>query len=191
MFDEPEAGIDLWSFNNLIDVFTDIRKNIQGSVVIISHQERILAVADEIVVIAGGKVENRGAGKDLLPELMKAAWAARAAPRATPSTEVRTMDDITKDLLSEVSDYKDGYKGAYNIRENGCCVGRQSTDNIKIVGLPNNAGMEIRVAPGTRASACPYPPASRTATSTTRSSTTSISARARTSSSSRGAACIP
>ena len=60
------------------------------------------------------------------------------------------MDDITKDLLSEVSDYKDGYKGAYNIRENGCCVGRQSTDNIKIVGLPNNAGMEIRVAPGTK-----------------------------------------
>lgn len=82
VFDEPEAGIDLWSFNNLIDVFTDIRKNIEGSVVIISHQERILAVADEIVVIAGGKVANRGAGKDLLPELMKGGMGCTRCPKS-------------------------------------------------------------------------------------------------------------
>ena len=52
IFDEPEAGIDLWSFNNLIDVFKNLRKEINGSMLIISHQERILDIADEIIVIA-------------------------------------------------------------------------------------------------------------------------------------------
>ena len=60
IFDEPEAGIDLWSFNNLIDVFKNLRKEINGSMLIISHQERILDIADEIIVIADGKVMARG-----------------------------------------------------------------------------------------------------------------------------------
>ena len=55
MFDEPEAGIDLWSFQNLIQVFERMRQNTKGSILIISHQERILNIADEIVVIADGK----------------------------------------------------------------------------------------------------------------------------------------
>ena len=55
VFDEPEAGIDLWSFQNLIQVFERMRKNNNGSILIISHQERILNIADEIVVIADGK----------------------------------------------------------------------------------------------------------------------------------------
>ena len=59
VFDEPEAGIDLWSFQNLISVFERMRETTQGSVLIISHQERILNIADEIVVIADGKIKKK------------------------------------------------------------------------------------------------------------------------------------
>lgn len=58
IFDEPEAGIDLWSFNNLIQVFNDMRTRLSGSIVVISHQERILSIADEIVVISEGEIEK-------------------------------------------------------------------------------------------------------------------------------------
>lgn len=58
IFDEPEAGIDLWSFNNLINVFNHMRENISGSIIVISHQERILNIADEIVVISDGRVDK-------------------------------------------------------------------------------------------------------------------------------------
>ncbi len=71
VFDEPEAGIDLWSFQSLIQVFENMRKRTHGSILIISHQERILEIADEIVLIADGKVEKQGRRDDILPELMK------------------------------------------------------------------------------------------------------------------------
>lgn len=71
IFDEPEAGIDLWSFNNLIDVFKNLRKEINGSMLIISHQERILDIADEIIVIADGKVMARGKKEEVLPGLLR------------------------------------------------------------------------------------------------------------------------
>ena len=69
VFDEPEAGIDLWSFNNLIKVFEDLH-NQQKSLIIISHQERILNIADEIVVIAEGHVKSHGTKAEILPELL-------------------------------------------------------------------------------------------------------------------------
>ena len=71
VFDEPEAGIDLWSFNNLIKVFEEMQTQHSRSMIIISHQERILNIADEIVVIADGKVKNRGQKSDMLPDLLK------------------------------------------------------------------------------------------------------------------------
>ena len=70
VFDEPEAGIDLWSFNNLIRVFEEMHEKTKGSILIISHQERILDIADKIVVIAGGRVTATGAKADILPELL-------------------------------------------------------------------------------------------------------------------------
>lgn len=70
IFDEPEAGIDIWSFQNLIQVFENIRETIQGTVMIISHQERILNIADEIIVIENGKVKKHGAKDEILPELL-------------------------------------------------------------------------------------------------------------------------
>ena len=79
IFDEPEAGIDIWSFQNLIQVFENIRKTAQGTVLIISHQERILNIADEIVVIENGRVAKQGAKADILPELLGTAFAVNAA----------------------------------------------------------------------------------------------------------------
>lgn len=70
VFDEPEAGIDLWSFNNLIRVFENMYKNIKGSIIIISHQERILNIADKIIVIADGKVKNVGTKDEVLPDIL-------------------------------------------------------------------------------------------------------------------------
>ena len=72
LFDEPEAGIDLWSFNNLIKVFEKMYEKTKGNILIISHQERILDIADKIVVIADGKVAAYGAKNDILPELLSA-----------------------------------------------------------------------------------------------------------------------
>lgn len=69
IFDEPEAGIDLWSFNNLISVFEKMHDYIKGSIVIISHQERILNIADEIVLIKNGKVEKHGSKEEVLPQI--------------------------------------------------------------------------------------------------------------------------
>ena len=70
LFDEPEAGIDLWSFQSLIRVFRSMRERIaDSSIVIISHQERILNIADEIVVISGGRIEKRGPREEIYPTL--------------------------------------------------------------------------------------------------------------------------
>ena len=75
LFDEPEAGIDLWSFNNLIKVFEGMHEKINGSILIISHQERILNIADEIVVIADGKIVKQGTREEIMPEIMGTAAA--------------------------------------------------------------------------------------------------------------------
>lgn len=69
IFDEPEAGIDLWSFNSLIKVFSDIRKQISGATIIITHQERILNIADNIILIKNGKVEYYGDKNKIIDKL--------------------------------------------------------------------------------------------------------------------------
>lgn len=71
VFDEPEAGIDLWSFNNLIRVFEVLRDSRKCSLVIISHQERILSIADEIVMIQDGSIGLHGLRKDIFPLICK------------------------------------------------------------------------------------------------------------------------
>ena len=69
IFDEPEAGIDIWSFQRLISVFNEQRMNKEKAQIIITHQKGILEIADEIIVICGGGIVNRGAPADLLPNL--------------------------------------------------------------------------------------------------------------------------
>lgn len=77
IFDEPEAGIDLWSFNSLIKVFEKMRDEINGTILIISHQERILNIADKIIVIADGKLEKIGTKDEVLPGLLHTAKACK------------------------------------------------------------------------------------------------------------------
>jgi Fe-S cluster assembly ATP-binding protein len=78
IFDEPEAGIDLWSFQSLIKVFEKMYERTNGSILIISHQERILDIADRIVVIANGEVSAEGKKEDILPELLAGTAACPA-----------------------------------------------------------------------------------------------------------------
>ena len=70
IFDEPEAGIDLWSFSNLIQVFEHLHEKINGSIIIISHQERILNIADKIIVLANGHLRQMGSKDEVLPALL-------------------------------------------------------------------------------------------------------------------------
>lgn len=70
IFDEPEAGIDLWSFAKLVETFQNLKKEHDGTLLIISHQERILEIADEIVVIAKGKIRQAGPKDEVLKGLL-------------------------------------------------------------------------------------------------------------------------
>ena len=71
IFDEPEAGIDLWSFSKLVETFQELQKSHHGTLLIISHQERILSIADEIVVIADGVVREAGPREEVMPHVMR------------------------------------------------------------------------------------------------------------------------
>lgn len=82
IFDEPEAGIDLWSFQNLIQVFQNMRANIRdSSIVIISHQERILNIANEIVVLRDGRLAMQGPREEILPQLTGTTSALQSCRR--------------------------------------------------------------------------------------------------------------
>lgn len=84
VFDEPEAGIDLWSFTSLIEVFRTLREERDRALLVISHQERILEIADEIVVIAAGQVRAAGPREEILPTLL-AGEKAPGCPIQKPS----------------------------------------------------------------------------------------------------------
>lgn len=82
VFDEPEAGIDLWSFQNLIRIFENMRNDIKdSSIVIISHQERILRIADQIVLLADGEIKKTGTADEVLPELIGTTAAVNACEK--------------------------------------------------------------------------------------------------------------
>ena len=83
VFDEPEAGIDLWSFNNLIQVFRGMYERTKGSILIISHQERILDIADKVIVIADGEVNACGTKAEILPKLLNVQIGCRYTKEAT------------------------------------------------------------------------------------------------------------
>mgnify|MGYP003300761326 CR=1 FL=1 len=80
VFDEPEAGIDLWSFTNLIEAFQRLKTEDERSLLVISHQERIMEIADHIVVISDGKVKMQGSRDEILPQLLSEHGAAHRCP---------------------------------------------------------------------------------------------------------------
>lgn len=77
IFDEPEAGIDLWSFQSLIKIFEDMRKTIKGTTLIISHQERILNIADEIILMDSGKVKSMGTKDEMYEKVLKSTMCCK------------------------------------------------------------------------------------------------------------------
>ena len=81
VFDEPEAGIDLWSFSRLVETFEEIRKENVGELIVISHQERILKIADTIIVIADGKIRVSGPRDEILPQLMQGEYTCSCPKR--------------------------------------------------------------------------------------------------------------
>ena len=90
VFDEPEAGIDLWSFQRLIQVFEHMREKIQGgSILMISHQERILKIADQVVVLKDGRVAAQGDRESVLPSLIGTASAVQPCRRIDPEEDAR------------------------------------------------------------------------------------------------------
>lgn len=87
VFDEPEAGIDLWSFSKLTEAFEERKAMGNQTIVIISHQERIMEIADYVAVVANGKVRNFGKREDILPELLAGEKKAAACPVNAPKKE--------------------------------------------------------------------------------------------------------
>lgn len=84
VFDEPEAGIDLWSFQNLIRIFENMQKSDkERTIIVISHQERILNIADEIIVLADGQVVKQGSKDEVLPDIIGTKYAAGACYKLT------------------------------------------------------------------------------------------------------------
>ncbi len=81
VFDEPEAGIDLWSFSRLVETFEEIRGNESGELVVISHQERILQIADNIIVVADGKIRIAGKREEILPALLQGEYTCACPKR--------------------------------------------------------------------------------------------------------------
>lgn len=142
IFDEPEAGIDLWSFSGLIDVFQRIKSRKQDSALIISHR----SVSCKLLMRLSSSLMERfglpGRGNRFFPRC----WGTkkRAAARWK---EVRCMNKITETLLGLVSDWKGVFKGAYNIREDGACAGRQSSEHIQIESKEGAPGLVIHIAP--------------------------------------------
>lgn len=81
VFDEPEAGIDLWSFSRLVQTFEEIRAKSEGELVVISHQERILSIADDIIVVADGKIRISGTKEEVLPKLISGEYSSSCPKR--------------------------------------------------------------------------------------------------------------
>lgn len=96
LFDEPEAGIDLWSFSSLINVFEKMREKTQGDIIIISHQERILSVADHIVVLANGKVQKSGTREVVLPSILGANAACKTLTEKLPEEKTQAVREEEK-----------------------------------------------------------------------------------------------
>ena len=70
IFDEPEAGIDLWSFARLTETFEQIHQQHRATMIIISHQERIISLADEVIVVGDGAIRHRGSAQEILPQIL-------------------------------------------------------------------------------------------------------------------------
>ena len=142
IFDEPEAGIDLWSFARLTETFRDLHEKGRHTIIIISHQERIIRLADEIVLLANGEIAGRGtADEPAVPDRRRLQSAGG---------ERNMLNDIQKSILQTVSDMVSIPDGAVNIRLDGQKEFRQNSEHIQIVSKTDKDGIDIRIAPFTK-----------------------------------------
>ncbi len=146
IFDEPEAGIDLWSFARLTETFRELHEKGGRTILIISHQERIIRLADEIVLIANGEIAGAWYSGRTLSE------AAVADRRGLQSAggERNMLNDIQKSILKTVSDMTGIPDGAVNIRLDGQKAFRQNSEHIQIVSKTDKDGIDIIIAPFTK-----------------------------------------
>jgi Fe-S cluster assembly ATP-binding protein len=156
IFDEPEAGIDLWSFARLTETFEQIHKEGKVTMVIISHQERIISLADEVIVVgrrnhppprirAGDSAPDSGRHTGLLPGTGKGGRA------------LMMDNEVDRELLEKIADLIGKPVGAFNIRKDSGCDGRQSTEHIEITGKTDKPGIDIRIKDGTKDETCHIP----------------------------------
>lgn len=130
IFDEPEAGIDLWSFSMLIKRFEEIHKEKKECLILISHQERIIQMADKIMVIEDGQVKEYGTKEDVLPTLFQQKTGRMCGQEGRHMLMVQ-VDETTQGVLNQISE---GFeqKGAYNLRQNGIPLCHGDSEHIKI-----------------------------------------------------------
>ena len=153
IFDEPEAGIDLWSFARLTETFEQIHREHQAAMIIISHQERIIQLADEIAVIAGGRIAHRGTTEEILP-LILADTLGGCPVRGGPFM----ITEIDAKLLEKIADLTGKPAGAFNIRKDMGCEARQSTEHIAIdPRADGKPGIDIHFKAGTKGETCHIP----------------------------------
>ena len=123
IFDEPEAGIDLWSFSMLIEQFEKMHKEKKQSLILISHQERIIQMADRIMVIEGGKIASIG--------------------QAGEEDTMTLLDKITEKVLAQIDDTGFTQSGAFNLRHNGIALCHGDSEHIKIKKKQDKPGIDI------------------------------------------------
>ena len=137
IFDEPEAGIDLWSFSMLIKRFEEIHREKKECLILISHQEKIINMADKIMVIEDGEVKKYGTKEDVFPTLFQ----QEVHDRRRQMLMIK-VEETTEGVLDKISE---GFeqKGAYNLRQNGISVCHGDSEHIKIRKKEDKPGIDI------------------------------------------------
>ena len=156
IFDEPEAGIDLWSFARLTETFEQIHSQGSATMIIISHQERIISLADEVIVVGDGALRHRGTPEEILPQILTDTLGG--CPVLNKEVHACMMDtQVDRELLEKIADLIGKPVGAFNIRKDTGCDGRQSTEHIQITGKTDGkSGIDIRIKDGTKGETVPH-----------------------------------
>ena len=146
IFDEPEAGIDLWSFSMLIKKFEQIHKEKKESLILISHQERIIRMADRIMVISDGKIDRIGPAEEILPTLLDSSSQEACCMVSRKEATTVKLNQVTEDVLKVIDSYGFKQEGAYNLRLNGMAVCHGDSRHIAIVKKTDLPGIDIKIS---------------------------------------------
>ena len=157
IFDEPEAGIDLWSFARLTETFEQIHQEGHATMIIISHQERIIRLADEIVVVANGQIAHRGSTQEIFPLIL--ANTLGGCPVLDRKEGVAMITDIDAKLLEKIADLTGKPVRAPSISGRTAAARPASPrEHIDIrLRADGKQGIDIRIKAGTKGEKCYIP----------------------------------